>query len=113
MKIIRLLLLIALLFLSGKGVAQDCVIKGNGHHFHFSSKGKMTKIGNENTIVIVRYAYVVKEIKRRTQRKFTPEEKIIIVLEVMRGEETVAVICRKYDIHTNNYFKWSKLFIFS
>ena len=54
---------------------------------------------------------VVKEIRRRTRRKFTAEEKIKIVLEVMRGEETVAAVCRKYDIHSNNYFKWSKEFI--
>jgi transposase len=54
---------------------------------------------------------IVKEIKRRTRRKFTAEEKIKIVLEGMRGEETIAAICRKYDIHQNNYFKWSKEFI--
>jgi transposase len=54
---------------------------------------------------------VVKEIRRRTRRKFAAEEKIKIVLEGMRGEETIAAICRKYDIHTNNYFKWSKDFI--
>ena len=54
---------------------------------------------------------IVKEINRRTRRKFTAEEKIKIVLEAMRGEETIAAICRKYDIHSNNYFKWSKEFI--
>jgi transposase len=54
---------------------------------------------------------VVKEIKRRTRRKFTAEEKIKIVLEAMRGEETISAICRKYEIHANNYFKWSKEFI--
>jgi len=54
---------------------------------------------------------VVKEIKRRTRRKFTSEEKIKIVLEALRGEETISAICRKYDIHANNYFKWSKEFI--
>lgn len=54
---------------------------------------------------------VVKEIKRRTRRTFTAEEKIKIVLEAMRGEETIASICRKYAIHSNNYFKWSKEFI--
>ena len=54
---------------------------------------------------------VVKEIKRRTRRKFTAEEKIKIVLEAMRGEETIAAICRKYEIHANNYFKWSREFI--
>jgi transposase len=54
---------------------------------------------------------VVKEIKRRTRRKFSAEEKIKIVLEGMRGEDTIASICRKYGIHSNNYFKWSKEFI--
>jgi transposase len=54
---------------------------------------------------------ILKEIKRRTRRKYTAEEKIKIVLEGMRGEETIAAICRKYDIHQNNYFKWSKEFI--
>jgi len=54
---------------------------------------------------------VVKEFKRRTRRKFTAEEKIKIVLEGLRGEDTIAAICRKYAIHSNNYFKWSKEFI--
>lgn len=54
---------------------------------------------------------IVKEIKRLTRRKFTAEEKIKIVLERMRGEDTIASICRKYGIHANNYFKWSKEFI--
>lgn len=54
---------------------------------------------------------VVKEIKRRTRRVFSADEKIKIVLEGMRGEESIASICRKYNIHQNNYFKWSKDFI--
>jgi len=54
---------------------------------------------------------VVKEIRRRTRRTFTAEEKIKIVLEGMRGEDTIAAIWRKYAIHANNYFKWSKEFI--
>ena len=53
---------------------------------------------------------VVKEIKRRTRRTFTSEEKIKIVLESLRGEDTITAICRKHGIHTNNYFKWSKEF---
>lgn len=53
--------------------------------------------------------HVVKEIKRRTRRTFTSEEKIKIVLEALRGEDTIAAICRKYAIHSNNYFKWSKV----
>jgi transposase len=54
---------------------------------------------------------VVKEIKRRTRRKFSAEEKIKIVLEALRGEESIAAVCRKYGIHANNYFQWSKEFI--
>jgi len=54
---------------------------------------------------------VVKEIKRRTRRTFSAEEKIKIVLEGMRGEDTIAAICRKHGIHQNNYYKWSKEFI--
>ena len=54
---------------------------------------------------------VVNEIKRRTRRTFTAEEKITIVLEGMRGEDTIAAICRKHGIHVNNYFKWSKDFV--
>jgi transposase len=54
---------------------------------------------------------VVKEIKRRTRRVFSAEEKIKIVIEGLRGEDSIAAICRKYDIHQNTYFKWSKDFM--
>lgn len=54
---------------------------------------------------------LVKEIKRRTRRVFSSEEKIRIVLEGLRGEESIASICRKYNIHQNLYFKWSKDFM--
>lgn len=54
---------------------------------------------------------VVKEIKRQTRRTFSAEEKIKIVLEAMRGEDSIAAVCRKHGIHPNNYFKWSKEFI--
>jgi transposase len=54
---------------------------------------------------------IVKEIKRRTRRTFSAEEKIKIVLECMRGEDSISAICRKHGIHVNNYFKWSKEFI--
>ena len=54
---------------------------------------------------------VVKVIKRRTRRVFSSEEKIKIVLEGLRGEDSIAAICRKHDIHQNSYFKWSKDFM--
>jgi len=49
---------------------------------------------------------VVKEIKRRTRRVFSADAKIQIVLEGLRGEESIAAICRKHGIHPNSYFKW-------
>jgi transposase len=54
---------------------------------------------------------IVREIKRRTRRKFTAEEKIRIILEGLRGEESIADICRKEGIHPTNYYKWSKSFL--
>ncbi len=54
---------------------------------------------------------VVREIKRRTRRKFTSEEKIRIVLEGLRGEESIASICRQEGINPNLYYRWSKSFL--
>jgi transposase len=54
---------------------------------------------------------IVREIKRRTRRKFTAEEKIRIVLEGLRGEESIADLCRKEGIHPTMYYKWSKSFL--
>lgn len=54
---------------------------------------------------------LVREIKRRTRRVFSSEEKIRIVIEGLRGEESVAALCRKYGIHENNYYNWSKDFM--
>ena len=53
----------------------------------------------------------ISEIKRRTRRKFSAEEKIRIVLEGVRGEESIAEICRKEKIHPNMYYRWSKEFL--
>ena len=54
---------------------------------------------------------IVREIKRRTRRKFTAEEKIRIVLDGLRGEESITDLCRKEGIHPTNYYKWSKSFL--
>jgi len=54
---------------------------------------------------------IVREIKRRTRRKFTAEEKIRIVLEGLRGEESIADLSRKEGIHPTMYYKWSKSFL--
>jgi len=54
---------------------------------------------------------VVREIKRKTKRKFNSEEKIRIVLEGLRGEESIAAICRREGISPNLYYNWSKSFL--
>jgi transposase len=54
---------------------------------------------------------VVREIKRKTRRKFSSEEKIRIVLEGLRGEETIAELCRREGISPNLYYNWSKEFL--
>jgi transposase len=53
----------------------------------------------------------VREIKRRTRRKFSTEEKIRIVLEGLRGEVSIAELCRTESIHPNLYYNWSKEFL--
>lgn len=56
-------------------------------------------------------ASIIKDVKRRTRRKFTAEEKIRIVIEGLRGEQSVSELCRKESIHPNQYYKWSKDFM--
>ena len=53
----------------------------------------------------------IKEIKRQTRKKYNAEEKIRIVLEGLRGEESIAEICRREGIHPNLYYNWSKDFL--
>lgn len=54
---------------------------------------------------------VIKDIKRKTRKLYSSEEKIAMVIEGMRGEESVAAICRKYGIVEGTYYKWSKDFL--
>ena len=53
---------------------------------------------------------VVSEIKRKKRRKYSSEEKIRIVLEGLRGEESISAICRREGISSNLYYRWSKDF---
>ncbi len=53
----------------------------------------------------------VREIRRRTRRKFAPEEKIRIVLEGLRGEQSISELCRREGIAANLYYRWSKDFL--
>jgi len=54
---------------------------------------------------------VVREIKRKTRRKFNPEERIRIILEGLKGEDSIAAICRREGIAPSLYYKWSKSFL--
>jgi len=54
---------------------------------------------------------VVREIHRRTRRRFSAEEKVRIVLEGLRGEESVAELCRREGLAPNLYYRWSKEFL--
>ena len=54
---------------------------------------------------------VIKDIKRKTYRAYSTEEKIRIVIEGLRGEESVANLCRKYGINDSIYYKQSKDFL--
>ena len=53
----------------------------------------------------------IQDIKRKTRRKFSAEEKIRIVIEGLRGEESVAELCRREGIASNLYYRWSKDFL--
>ncbi len=53
----------------------------------------------------------VKDIRRNTRRKYSAEEKIRIVLEGLRGEDSIAELCRREGINQNLYYRWSKDFL--
>ncbi len=66
------------------------------------TKPKSTKTSAEKT---------VRDIRRATKRKYSSEEKIRIVLEGLRGEDSIASLCRKEGINQNLYYRWSKEFL--
>ena len=54
---------------------------------------------------------VVKDIKRQTRRRFSSEDKIRIVLAGLRGDDSIAELCRQEGIAQSQYYSWSKEFI--
>ena len=54
---------------------------------------------------------VVREIHRQSRRRFSVEEKVRIVLEGLRGEQSVAELCRRESLAPNLYYRWSKEFL--
>jgi len=53
----------------------------------------------------------VKDIRRATRKRHSSEEKIRIVLEGLRGEDSIAELCRREGINQNLYYRWSKEFL--
>lgn len=53
----------------------------------------------------------VRDIKRKARRHFGAEEKIRIVLQGLRGDASIAEICRCEGLHQNLYYRWSKDFL--
>ena len=53
----------------------------------------------------------VRDIRRATRRNYSAEEKIRIVLQGLRGEDSIAELCRKEGINQNLYYRWSKEFL--
>jgi transposase len=54
---------------------------------------------------------LVKAIHRRTRRKYSAQKKIRIVLEGLRGEDSIAELCRWEGLNQNVYYRWSKEFL--
>ena len=53
----------------------------------------------------------VRDIRRATRRHYSAEEKIRIVLEGLRGEDSIAELCRCEGLNSNAYYRWSKEFL--
>ena len=54
---------------------------------------------------------LISDLKRKTRKRYNSEEKIRIIIEGMRGETTIAELCRREAISQANYYKWSKDFM--
>ena len=53
----------------------------------------------------------VRDIRRKTRKQYTAEEKIRIVVSGLRGEESIAALCRREGIAEGLYYSWSKEFL--
>ena len=53
----------------------------------------------------------VRDIRRVTRRQYSAEDKVRIVIAGLRGEDSIAELCRKEGINQNLYYRWSKDFL--
>ena len=67
-----------------------------------SQKSRTPKISSER---------IVKDIRRATRKQYSAEEKIRIVLDGLRGEHSIAELCRREGIAESLYYTWSKEFL--
>jgi transposase len=54
---------------------------------------------------------LIRTVKQRTRKKYSAEDKIRVVLSGLRGEQTVAALCRQENLHPNIYYTWLKEFM--
>ena len=54
---------------------------------------------------------LIRTARQATKKRYTAEEKIRIVMEGIRGDDPVSVLCRREGIHANVYYKWLKDFM--
>src|SRR5450631_2256048 len=75
---------------------------------HCSRRGKdETEAGSQTRSA----EKTVRDIRRATRRRHSSEEKIRIVLEGLRGEDSIAELCRREGLNQNVYYRWSKDFL--
>ena len=55
--------------------------------------------------------HIIQDIKRKTRKQYSAEEKIRIVLDGLRGEDSIAELCRREGIAQGLYYKWTKDFM--
>ena len=53
----------------------------------------------------------VRDVRRKTRKQYSAEEKIRIVISGLRGEESIAALCRREGIAEGLYYSWSKEFL--
>jgi transposase len=80
----------------------------NKRHFRAAGRGSRCARKAART---TRQRRVGHDIRRKTHRRFSAEEKIRIVLEGLRGEESIATLCRKEGLAPNLYYRWSREFL--
>ena len=56
-------------------------------------------------------AKAIKDIRRATRKQYSAEEKIRIVLDGLRGEDSISSLCRREGIPANLYYGWRKDFL--